>query len=371
MSPPTPTLQSLTIPSHTLRQTPSPPHIVYHLTIRTSHSTYTLTPRYSSFAALHAALTSEIGSPPPGVFPPKHPYRLLVNPFARSALSESDAIERRVALETWLRGLVMDRDRRWVASRALRDFLAAPSGLSSSSDPSSSSSTEPWTSTTWITTQSELVSLSRQTRASFAKRDGLIVRGESAAAYVAEKDGKKSLVELVTRLGKLTSGLNDLAKEGMVQGEIGRRTEMVQRLQDEVESLGVAAGTKARAPNVAKEAYEPEGGRRAALLATPGAGGGGSKNVGRALGAAAKAKETAETRALDNGGLLQLQDEYVEQQDSKLEGLAAALRRQRDLGLMIADELAVQDELITGLEGDVDRVGNRMKAAEKTMRRLG
>ena len=359
---PSPTLQSLTIPSHTIRTTPSPPHVVYHLTIRTSHSTYKLTPRYSTFAALHQSLSTELGLPPPGVFPPKHPYRLL-NPFSRGALSDSEATERRLALETWLRGLVMDRDRRWVNSTALKSFLAAPQGLATEEGADGAR----WSSTSWLTTQAELASLARTVRAAFAKWDGLVVRGESAAAYVAEKEGKTGLVQLVTGLSSLAKGLEGLAKEGMVQGEVTRRTEMIQRLQDDADSLGVTAGTKARAPKNSAEAYEPEGGRRAALLGAAGDG----KPVGRALGAAAKANETAETRALDNGGLLQLQDEYVEQQDAKLEGLAAALRRQKDLGLMIADELAVQDEIISGLDGDVDRVSGRMKAAEKTMRRLG
>ena len=335
-----PTLQSLTIPSHTTRTTPSPPHVVYHLTIRTSHSTYTLTPRYSAFAALHASLTTELGTSPPGIFPPKHPYRIL-NPFARSGLSDAEATERRLALETWLRGLVMDRDRRWVNSRSLREFLAAPEGLGEEGSDGGR-----WSSSSWLTVQGELAVLSRTIRASFAKRDALVMRGESAAAYGVEKDGKTGLVELVTRLGALTKGLAELARGGMVEGEITRRKEMIQGLQDEVEGLGVAAGSKARAPiGAAKhEVHEPEGGRRGALLGAP------AKPTGRALGAAAKAKETAETRALDNGGLLQLQDEYVSQQDSKLEGLAAALRRQKDLGLMIADELAVQDEIISGLE---------------------
>ncbi|KAK4702221.1 regulator of vacuolar morphogenesis, partial [Phenoliferia sp. Uapishka_3] len=362
-----PALQSLTIPSHTTRQTPSPPHVVYHLTIRTSHSTYTLTPRYSTFAALHAALSTELGTAPPGDFPQKHPYRGIFNPFSRGGLSEAETIERRQALEKWLRGLVMDRDRRWVNSKAMKEFLAAPEGLGEDGGDEGR-----WTSTSWLTEQGELAVLSRTVRAGFAKRDGLIMRGESAAAYVVEKDGKKGLVELVTRLGSLTKGLSDLAKGGMPEGEITRRKEMVQRLQDDVESLGVAAGAKARTPMSAAragEAHEPDtGGRRAALL---GAGSAPSKNTGRVLGAAAKAKETAETRPLDNGGLLQLQDQYVADQDSKLEGLAAALRRQKDLGLMIADELAVQDDIINGLEGDVDRVGGKLKSAEKTMRRLG
>jgi regulator of vacuolar morphogenesis len=81
-------------------------------------------------------------------------------------------------------------------------------------------------------------------------------------------------------------------------------------------------------------------------------------------------KETAETRPLDDRGLLSLQQTYMDQQDSKLEGLTAAIRRQRALGEMIGEELRIHDELLDRLETSTDKTQSKLKEADKMARRL-
>jgi regulator of vacuolar morphogenesis len=89
------------------------------------------------------------------------------------------------------------------------------------------------------------------------------------------------------------------------------------------------------------------------------------------LGAAAAASlETPETRPLDNEGVMQLQQQYMDDQDTKLEALTAALRRQRHLGELINQELALQEEVLDQLETGTDRVQGKIKDANKQLKRL-
>jgi regulator of vacuolar morphogenesis len=67
---------------------------------------------------------------------------------------------------------------------------------------------------------------------------------------------------------------------------------------------------------------------------------------------------------------MQLQQQYMDDQDSKLESLTAALRRQRHLGEMINQELALQEDVIDQLERGTDRVSGKIKSASKQMKRL-
>ena len=101
-------------------------------------------------------------------------------------------------------------------------------------------------------------------------------------------------------------------------------------------------------------------------------GGGSSRTPARVLGSKATvpAQETSETRPLDDRGLLSLQQTYMDQQDSKLETLTAALRRQRALGEMIGEELRVHDELLDRLESSTDKVQSKLKDADKLAKRL-
>lgn len=186
-------------------------------------------------------------------------------------------------------------------------------------------------------------------------------------------EAKKGLVEFVARLGNLTIGLDDLAKGGMPSGELHRRGEMVGGLQDEVEQLGKTA---VNAPRLGSGSGGGGGGgdeehpsqSRAALL-----GSGSRAPTSRVLGFGATSvgpKETAETRPLDSAGLIQLQQTYVAEQDSKLDSLTAALRRQRALGEMINEELAVHEELLDTLDKGTDRVQGRLKDANRLMKKL-
>ncbi|GAA6061902.1 hypothetical protein JCM10212_004720 [Sporobolomyces blumeae] len=379
----TESVQSITVPGWTKVTQPSP-HTVFSLAVSLPTRSYSIQQRYSAFTSLEHALTAACGAAPPATLPPKHPGASWLNPFKAAAggtaLSDEQLESRRDGLERWLRAILADRDPRWRSSRAFKEFLAAPPGPGSMVVGSSSKEAtmkgeafdREWTTTGWTREYESLEAAARSLRAVVDRRDAQLLEN-SSAAHGSAKEAKTALVELVQRLGALARGLEDLANKGMTDGEVQRRSDLIQRMQGEVEDLGrkagsaprVGAGRRTRDGDVEDET--PSVARQALL------GGGGSsskKATTRVLGAGAPAPETAETRPLDNQGIMQLQQNYMDDQDQKLESLTAALRRQRHLGEMINQELALQEDVIDQLERGTDRVSGKIKSASKQMKRL-
>lgn len=85
----------------------------------------------------------------------------------------------------------------------------------------------------------------------------------------------------------------------------------------------------------------------------------------------ARARETDATRPLTDAELLQYQtDDLMRAQDKQADALAIVLRRQRELGLRIHDELGMHREMLDSLHTDVQSTQTRMDAAEAEMKRL-
>lgn len=80
--------------------------------------------------------------------------------------------------------------------------------------------------------------------------------------------------------------------------------------------------------------------------------------------------ETSETRKLNNSGLLQHQQLHMESQDKLVEGLRAAVARQKELGLAIHAEVSKQNDLLDELDTDVHRVNARLNEARRKTERL-
>ena len=87
--------------------------------------------------------------------------------------------------------------------------------------------------------------------------------------------------------------------------------------------------------------------------------------TGRVLG-----KETNRTRALDNQGVLQLQQQLMREQDEDVDVLAQAVARQKKIGLEIQEELVVQKDLLGLLDEDVDRVQGKIDVARKRVGKI-
>lgn len=74
---------------------------------------------------------------------------------------------------------------------------------------------------------------------------------------------------------------------------------------------------------------------------------------------------------MENGQILQLQQRIINDQDTDLDHLSDAIRRQRELGLLIGDELEVHAQLIDETEEMVDRTDERLRQAKKKLDYVG
>ncbi|KAJ1842101.1 hypothetical protein LPJ57_010110, partial [Coemansia sp. RSA 486] len=81
-------------------------------------------------------------------------------------------------------------------------------------------------------------------------------------------------------------------------------------------------------------------------------------------------QETNETRGLDNRGLLQLQEERMQNQDRVASDLSALLKRQREMGASIGDELDLQNQMLSELDQNLDQTGNKLAAARRQTSRF-
>jgi regulator of vacuolar morphogenesis len=89
------------------------------------------------------------------------------------------------------------------------------------------------------------------------------------------------------------------------------------------------------------------------------------KPGGRVLG-----KETAETKELENRGILQLQKQKMADQDLDVEELLKIVARQKELGVAINNELEVQNEMLRMVDEDVDRVQGKINIAKKRVGKI-
>ncbi|KAI8577288.1 hypothetical protein K450DRAFT_252471 [Umbelopsis ramanniana AG] len=76
-------------------------------------------------------------------------------------------------------------------------------------------------------------------------------------------------------------------------------------------------------------------------------------------------------RELENGQILQLQSRMMDDQDRNLDMLSEAVGRQRELGLLIGDELESHVQLIEETDEMVDRTDTRLRNAQKRLNYVG
>ena len=136
-----------------------------------------------------------------------------------------------------------------------------------------------------------------------------------------------------------------------------------------LEGLMVTMAAKGRADAAVRD-------KQALLEGDAGAGKNGARGTGgrgrptTTTGRRVLGKETERTRELDNQGVVQLQQEMMREQDEDVLALAKAVRRQRELGVAIQEELEVQNELLGMLGEDVDRVGGKIDVASKRVDKI-
>lgn len=154
------------------------------------------------------------------------------------------------------------------------------------------------------------------------------------------------------------------------EGELRRRRDLVasaKREKEGLENLLAAMITKTEVDKTISDAQEKQ-----ALVGAPGSTNSNSSSnhkaptsSGRVLG-----RETDRTRALSNEGVLQLQKQLMQEQDEDVMVLGQAVRRQRELGIAIQEELQVQNEMLGMLDEDVTRVEGKIQVANKRIKKI-
>ena len=229
----------------------------------------------------------------------------------------------------------------------------------------------------WLTERNGVQSALRQARSELLKRDALAGMGDAAGSRTAGVGAKRSLREVGEKIDILARGLESIA--GAVgDGERRRREEMVDALRGERADLMKMAETGVRTAREGLAGGSGFGGSTGAGNGGNGTMPGGSSALfgaqagipsGRVFGR--KAEETEETRPLDDRGLLQLQQNKMDTQDSQLEELSKLLQRQKGMGEEIHREIGEQTQMLEDIEGQVDKTGTKMARAKRQMNRLG
>lgn len=351
-------IQAVYIRGYEERSSPKP-HTVYRIDIQAHVRSWQMWRRYSEFDDLHTELSKSIGSPPCPL-PPKHKFSIL-----RSRADTKILEERRTGLETYLRAIVGAKEDTWRESFAFKDFLGVPVSRQGMGPPTQ------FTSSSWLDEHLELQTRIRDIRADINKRDAFSDRGDVGDSHKANVSAKSKLAGIVSRIGMLEKGLEELGMHGISEGELQRRSDMVARLRDDHEKLtrmvtvarqssrAVGAGSSTSASNVAPNSD------REALLGTNM-----FKPITRVFGAG-QPRETEQTRPLDDHGLVGLQQAQIQQQDEQLSQITTILQRQKQLGEAIGSEIAYQIEMLDGLSNDVDRVGGKLTTTNRQLNRLG
>lgn len=344
---------TLAIPTTTLATSPGKPHTLYHITLALPLRTLTVSRRYSDFLALHSQLISITGVAPPLPPPPKAYFtRTISNP----TLTEN----RRLALESYMHAILISVDPRWRDSPPWRTFLNLPAHSGHNSAASSTTNlawgggiggnngpiTDP---TQWLDSHRHAKTLLHDARMQLAKRDQAV---STADQHEASAGAKRSLTKASSVLAALDAGLKtswnkEAASPELLDGEIRRRKDLLsaaRKERDGLESLANSLAAKRNsAPLRAVVASSP--GDRTALFA--------AKPRGRVLGA--PLPETERTRELDNVGVLQLNDEFMREQDKLVTGLLGNVTRMKEIGAAIGEEIEVQNRMLGALDADVDK----------------
>ena len=359
-------IQAIHVRSYEERSSPKP-HIVYRIEIQAHVRSWQMWRRYSEFDELHTDLAKSTGSAPPCSLPPKHKFAIL------RSRNPKILEERKAGLEMYLRAILSAKEEKWRESLPFRDFLGIPTGKGTSSGATSGGSGgSQFTLASWLDEHMQLQTLIRDVRADINKRDALADNGDIVSSHKVNVSAKSKLAGVLSRIGALGEGLRELGMDGMSEGELQRRTDMVARLQDECEKLGrmvtVARQTSKLSAGLAAGRAASESDREALL--GPAAATSTLKPITRVFGAS-QPKETEITRPLDNQGLVSLQKTQIQQQDDQLSQITTILQRQRQLGLAINNEITGQIDILNDLSNEVDKVGDKLTSTSKLMKRLG
>lgn len=352
------TAVEISIPNTSIISNTSKPYTAYNISLRLPLRSFTLQKRFSEFSTFHSSLTSEAGVAPAAALPSK-------SWFTRTISSPELTERRRQELETYLQAINSAEDHRWRNTSAWKSFLNLPSNATLRSNAANglhgarngpgrgAPTTDP---VVWLDHHRELKSQLHDARLALTRRD------QATNAQAQHENGasaKKGLVRAATTIAALDQGLQNLR---LGEGEMARRKDMVKNARREregLENLLNAMVAKSKVDETVAKASEEDKAKVSK------ANGGGPKPSGRVLG-----RETDRTRALDNRGVVQLQQQMMQEQDDDVNMLARAVAKQKELGMAINQELAEQQEMLDALDEDTDRVQGKIDVARKRINKI-
>ncbi|BFZ55707.1 hypothetical protein PYCC9005_002748 [Savitreella phatthalungensis] len=293
-------------------------HIVYQVDVQLSSSLqqYRLSKRYSDFDRLDRELRTRHGNIP--TLPPK---RLLFSPKLE---------DRRAGLERYLRQACAGV---CAGDKALVSFLEIPGRQNSYQQREGE-----------IGFYDGVRDVRRELQIA---RRWLTDPPDAVTPPIAE--AKRHIARADRFLGKVRhDGQDKISRqEGL------RRQDIVESLGREIMALVELASARRDTNDKAKQGHQGKKQQTQAI-------------TGRVLG---QQQEMPATLALDNQGLLQLQNTQMQQQDQLLETLLPILQRQRELGETIAREVEGQDEVLEQLDGGLGSMQSKMQRGKREMRR--
>ncbi|KAK9474899.1 uncharacterized protein V1510DRAFT_424854 [Dipodascopsis tothii] len=354
------------------------PHTVYHVQARLPLRSFTVLKRYSDFRKLVDDLEADVGEAVPFKIPPKK--------YFSSGVNDAEFTEqRRVELERFLKEINSSPDSRWRLTAAWKDFVGLSSTGQSSSllaastaqtgrGPQSDAKTisDP---VQWLNTLHEVKTELHQARKHISDRDqyagsGATMPGTGVLeSRSASAEAKRCLVQCASKIVLLQRGLKDTA-DFVGEGELRRRTDMlniVKKERDGLESLLNAIAHKRPARGAAGDDDDDDGARAALLGGPSGIVGSMASSAKRVLG---PLRETAETRPLDNHGLMDLQMRKMQDQEDTLLEFSKILARQKQIGVDINEELEIQNEMLRMLNEDVDQSDSKLARADRRLRKI-
>jgi regulator of vacuolar morphogenesis len=166
--------------------------------------------------------------------------------------------------------------------------------------------------------------------------------------------GKKSIASVNLRLNALGDALDqESIAKNLTDGELIRRKDVIRNLKIEKDELSRHFVSKRHLAG-----SEATSSKRWPTSSSSGP---------RVFG---KVDETDETRGRDNRQVLELQNSLVQQQDEQLDQMLNVVKRQKEIGRAIGDELDLQNQLLGELDQRVDFTKSRLSGAGKQLKRL-
>lgn len=357
----------LSIPNTSIISNTSKPYTAYNISLRLPLRSYTVQKRFSEFTVFHTTLTSQAGAPPPAPLPGKH-WLSFSGTVSNPTLTE----ERRAGLESYLQAILAADNDRWRTTAVWKSFLNLPSnttfrsptanGLHNAITAPRGAITDP---VVWLDTHRELKAQLHDARQALMRRD------QASSAQIQHEQGaaaKKGIVRAWTLIAGLDQGLqrgghDAWGSERLSEREVQRRKDLVsnaRREKEGLENLLSAMVQKSKVDEMVTNTQEskPELFSKAHSNGKP-------KGGGRVLG-----KETNRTKALDNQGVVQLQQQMMQEQDEDVMVLQQSVAKQKQLAIEINAQLEEQKELLGMLDEDVDRVQGKMDIAKERMKKI-